>query len=262
MKMRGKMIDGSPVTFESIDLGGVMYRDMRTGEKGYCAPYVTEFVGEGFYVRSAWNGMAFPLRGVDANAYRLAHERAMLEQAGVDTGTVKCAHEDVLNDVLYRTWKPMWPVEPDTSYLEALSGAPPGRPWKPGEIGLGASLDGRTNIKIGELASVIAKLATDEITAAAARGFGPSEVKGPIWTGKPYEGSVLRSEGAAKPPTWIGTDYTISNAMMDAAMKELDGVLKRLVYVEHGRLVVSNPMRAVTLIWQSMMRAKKTGEAK
>lgn len=262
MKMRGKMIDGSPVTFESIDLGGVMYRDMRTGEKGYCAPYVTEFVGEGFYVRSAWNGMAFPLRGVDANAYRLAHERAMLEQAGVDTGTVKCAHEDVLNDVLYRTWKPMWPVEPDTSYLEALSGAPPGRPWKPGEIGLGASLDGRTNIKIGELASVIAKLATDEITAAAARGFGPPEVKGPIWTGKPYEGSVLRSEGAAKPPIWIGTDYTITEPMIAAGAARLHDLLYSELIIEGATIRFVDYKRVVDKIWQSMMRAKKTGEAK
>lgn len=30
-------------------------------------------------------------------------------------------------------------------------------------------------------------------------------------------------------------------------------------FLERGRLVISNPMRAVALIWQAMMRAKKSG---
>lgn len=102
MKMRARMVDGSPVTFESTDLG-LMYELGENWEGGltpdpayakrfrFSRPvHVTEFVGEGFFVRSIWDGRAQYIKSDDPIGYpRLAFDRNMLERSGIDTATVE-----------------------------------------------------------------------------------------------------------------------------------------------------------------------------
>jgi hypothetical protein len=95
------MIDGSPVTFESHDLGGTRYRDPDRFLD--MAPYTTEFVGEGFHVLSRWcyHPTVAPSRS--------EWDRAMLEQAGVDTATVEHGALTRHDGRPLYYWEKLWP---------------------------------------------------------------------------------------------------------------------------------------------------------
>lgn len=117
MKMRAKMVDGSPVTFESIDHGGLKYRLNNDSELKVCPPYTTEFVGEGFHVISKWSGQAMYLDQDDLIGYpRLAYDRWSLARSGVDTATVEYLDRFLEHRFdrpipidLREHWERMWP---------------------------------------------------------------------------------------------------------------------------------------------------------
>lgn len=95
IKCRAKMIDGSPVTFEWHDLGGLLYRDTKTGLEGICGPYTVDMIGEGFFVRIE-GGIFTEARF--GNIW-LEHCRLALEHAGVDTATAQQWDEDIWNQI-------------------------------------------------------------------------------------------------------------------------------------------------------------------
>lgn len=81
MKCRAKMINGSPVTFNRYDLGLQTYREEDDNILGI-RHRVTEFVGEGFYVRSRVpSDYGLSLRAV--------RDEFALKRSGVDTATVE-----------------------------------------------------------------------------------------------------------------------------------------------------------------------------
>lgn len=94
MKLRAKMIDGTLVTFESHDLGQQMLTILYSDGLAIRAGYVTEFVGEGLYVRSECCGGPEQRREAD---------RLALEHGGVDTATVEVL--EFSGD----WWRPLWP---------------------------------------------------------------------------------------------------------------------------------------------------------
>lgn len=107
MKMRGKMVDGSPVTFESIDLGLVY---PKSGPPSVAGSYITDFVGEGFHVRSEimniWRDDLSP-------EHLLYFYRRALEQSGVDTATVEREGRWIAGwgkDRCDVEWEKIWPT--------------------------------------------------------------------------------------------------------------------------------------------------------
>lgn len=84
MQCRAKMIDGSPVTFDWIDHGGLRWVPSESDNSGWGAPYFTEMVGHGFEVWSMWRGYS-----QDTPYDRIEADRRALERSGIDTATVE-----------------------------------------------------------------------------------------------------------------------------------------------------------------------------
>lgn len=220
MKMRARMVDGSPVTFESTDLS-LMYELSENWEDGltpdpvyakrfrfFRPVHVTEFVGEGFFVRSIWDGMAQYLKSDDPIGYhRMAFDRSMLERSGVDTATVEyldCLLEHrfdrLMPSDLREHWEPMWP-----QYYRHAANVPP----------------------------------------------GPSIFDPP---------KGLKGEPATAVPggiTYMGEDELITEAMLANGCARLHEALIEGARLDGGMILMSDSVKAVSSIWRSMRSAQR-----
>lgn len=234
MKMRAKMVDGSPVTFEQIDWGGRNY--VADDSKLMIGPpYKTEYVGEGFHVISMWHGQPCPDTS-SSSGHRLTYDRWSLHRAGVDTSTVEFwnrPYHGAISGMDY--WERLWPrvtrFDDFTGYSHSFG---------PNNVRGRFGEEPREPLVNGDMMMAGADIL--RIYKASSRMDMAAEV---------YK--------AMAPKTWPPEPSLVGEAMIAAGAAKLKDMIHQQGIIRDGEVWFRSPTIVLTAIWQAMMTAKKRG---